>query len=141
MPSALWRTVPLVLILALTGCNGPSRGTNTQPSAASGLNLVVTVSPNTLHANGTSTAIVQAKVFDTHGNLVDGATVNLAASLGTITVGGTPAQGTAGSVATTSGTTIKGVLSATFRAGTVPGTSIITATVEDATATTLVTLF
>ena len=140
-----WRAVSLMLALglALVSCDGPNRGSATQPSAASGLSLVVTASPNTVPADGKSTAIVQVKVFDTRGNLVDGATVNLSASKGTITVapGTAGGQGTAGSVASTSGTTTRGVLSATFTAGLVPGTAIITATVEDATATTLITLF
>ena len=48
MRSAPWRAVPLalVLVLALWSCNGPNRGTHTQPSSSSGLNVVVTASPD-----------------------------------------------------------------------------------------------
>ena len=74
-----WRAVPLVLVagLSLLACNGPSRGTNTQPSAASGFNIVVTASPNTVRAADPNSDIedggcgqIQAKVFDTSGRLV-----------------------------------------------------------------------
>ncbi len=157
-----WRAMSLVLLLglALWACDGPNRGTNTQPSAASGENIIVTASPNTLKADGKSQAIVQVKVFDTHGNLIDGATVSLAATNGTVTTtaptvgvvtgtggggAGTPATsptaGTGANTTATAGVTTRGLLTATFTAGTTPGTAIVTATVEDAVSTTLITLF
>jgi hypothetical protein len=127
-----WRAVSVVLVLtlALASCDGPSRGPNTQPSAASGFFITVTASPNVLRDGGT--AVVQAKVSDTAGRLVDGATVTLAAS------GPAPA----GQLGATSGPTVRGIFTTTFQAAdpAQPGTVIITATVEDAVATTLITI-
>ena len=128
-----WRAVSFVLILglALMSCNGPSRGTLTQPSAASGFRLVVTASPNTIPADG-GTSTIQVKVYDTQGQLVDGAFVTVTAS---------PASDDAN---TTSGFTNKGLFTTSFHSktgSTKPGTTIITASVEDAYATTLITLF
>ena len=139
MRSAPWRTVPLalVLVLALWSCNGPNRGTHTQPSSSSGLNVVVTASPNTIPSNG-GTSTIQVKVFDMNGQLVDGAPVDVTAS---------PASDEAFHV---SGTTTRGIFVTSFHAKQVaagaqltssPGTVIITASVEDAVATTLITLF
>ena len=128
-----WRAVSFVLILglALWSCNGPNRGTNTQPSAASGFNLVVTASPNTIPADG-GTSTIQVKVYDTHGQLVDGAFVTITAS---------PASDDAN---TASGTTTRGVFTTSYHSkvgSTRGGTVIITASVQDAYATTLITLF
>jgi len=139
MRSALWRAIPLVLvlILALAGCNGPNRS-DTQPSSASGFNVIVTASPNTIPANGGSSTI-QVKVFDMNGQLVDGAPVNVTAS-----------PSPAGALAPASGTTNRGIFVTTLSfpaavQGTAltvrPGTVIVTATVEDAVATTLITVF
>jgi len=139
MQSAPWRAVPLalVLVLALWSCDGPNRGTHTQPSSSSGLNVIVTASPNTIPSNGGSSTI-QVKVFDTNGQLVDGALVVVTAS---------PASDAAFKA---TGTTTRGIFVATFHAQQTavgaqiqsqPGTVIITATVEDAVATTLITLF
>jgi hypothetical protein len=139
MRSAPWRAVPLafVLALALWSCNGPNRGTNTQPSSASGFHVVVTASPNTISSNGGSSTI-QVKVFDTNGQLVDGAPVDVTAS---------PASDQGFHV---SGTTNRGTFTTTFHAQQVaagaviqstPGTVLITASAEDAFATTEITLF
>ena len=128
-----WRAVSLVLVLglALMACDGPNRGANTQPSAASGFSLTVTASPNTLRPGGT--AVIQVKVFDREGRLVDGAFVTVTAAPAALDKGAA------------SGFTIRGVYTTTFQAGdptepTQPGTVIITATVEDAFATTLITV-
>ena len=45
-----WGPMLCVLVLgaALAGCDGPNRGFNTQPSAASGLILDLVASPNTV---------------------------------------------------------------------------------------------
>ena len=68
-----WLALSLVLGLglALAACDGPSRGTNTQPSAVQGFQINVVASPNTVAAapeTSESTAggcaQVQAKVFD-----------------------------------------------------------------------------
>jgi hypothetical protein len=124
-----WRAVSVVLVLtlALASCDGPSRGPNTQPSAASGFFITVTASPNVLRDG--DTAVIQVKVSDTAGRLVDGALVTVTAS---------PADQDE-NVAT--GTTIRGIFTTTYRVeGVRPGTAIITATVEDAVATTLITI-
>ena len=139
MRSAPWRAVPLalVLVLALWSCNGPNRGTHTQPSSSSGLNVVVTASPNTISSNG-GTSTIQVKVFRTNGQLVDGAIVDVTAS---------PASEAGFHV---TGPAPRGIFVTTFHAqqttaGTQlqsqPGTVLITASVEDAVATTLITLF
>jgi hypothetical protein len=122
----------LILALAVASCDGPNRGTNTNPSAAGGFNIVVTASPNVLRA-GTGgltgdCAIVQAKVFDTHGQLVDGEPVQFTAG-----------NATPPTPATT--TTIRGIAQTTFCAGTRPGTVTVTAAAEDAFGTTQITVF
>ena len=128
-----WRAVPLVLILglALVSCDGPNRGTSTQPSAASGFQVVVTASPNVLRPGGT--AVITVKVFDTQGRLVDGAPVVVTSSSAKEDKG------------VAIGTTTRGVFIATFQIaqpseGVAPATVIITATSEDAFATALITV-
>ena len=149
MRSALWRAIPLVLvlILALAGCNGPSRGTHTNPSSASGFNIVVTASPNVLRAGTTSAgttaaggsatggcAIVQANVFNTNGQLVTGATVTITSTLGQFS---SPSTGSA----VNGPTTAQGLFTAVLCAQTITGTAIVTASVENAFATTNITIF
>lgn len=125
-----WRAVSVVVILglALLSCDGPNRGTNTQPSSASGFQIVVTATPNVLRPPDTT--IIQAKVFDVQGRLVDGALVTVTAT------GAVKPDNVA------SGPTVRGIFTTSFfvAAGTLPFTSIVTATVEDAVATTLVTV-
>ena len=143
MPSALWRAIPLVLvlILALAGCSGPTRG-DTQPSAASGLNLMVVASPNVLRAGTTAAggsatggcAIVQANVFNTNGQLVTGATVTITSTLGQFS---SPSTGSA----VNGPTTAQGLFTAVLCAQTITGTAIVTASVENAFATTNITIF
>lgn len=135
-----WRAVSLVLVLglALMACDGPNRGTNTQPSAASGFRLTVTVSPNVLRASlvqggDGGCAVVTIKVYDTHGNLIDGAVVSVTSTLGVFKL---PDDKVGGTLPTTRGTLTVG-----FCAKNQTGTGIITATAEDAVATTLVTIF
>ena len=126
-----WRAVSLVLILslALMSCNGPNRGTDTQPSSASGLFITVTATPNVIPGkNGAS--IIQVKVFDRSGRLVDGATVTV--SVSTAVAGGH----------VVTGLTIRGIFTTTFTTTNAPPhTAIVTATVEDAVATTTITVF
>ena len=142
-----WRAVSLILVLGLAvwGCNGPNRGTNTQPSSASGFQINVTASTNTLRvAQPTSSglnsndtdggcAIIIIKVYDTHGQLVDGAVVAVTSTLGRFKI---PDDKVGGFLTTTRGTASVG-----FCAKGQPGTAIITASVEDAVASTLITLF
>jgi hypothetical protein len=75
--------------------------------------------------------IVQAKVSDTSGHLVDGVVVTFASS------------GTVGNVAlgSTTATTIQGTATVTFCAGVPVGTRTITAAAEDAFDTVLITVF
>ena len=143
MRSALWRAIPLVLvlILALAGCSGPTRG-DTQPSSASGLNLMVVASPNVLRAGTTAAggsatggcAIVQANVFNTNGQLVTGATVTITSTLGQFS---SPSTGSA----VNGPTTAQGLFTAVLCAQTITGTAIVTASVENAFATTNITIF
>ena len=143
MRSALWRAIPLVLvlILALAGCSGPTRG-DTQPSSASGLNLMVAASPNVLRAGTTAAggsttggcAIVQANVFNTNGQLVTGATVTITSTLGQFS---SPSTGSA----VNGPTTAQGLFTAVLCAQTITGTAIVTASVENAFATTNITIF
>jgi hypothetical protein len=130
----------VVLGLALLSCSGPNRGTNTQPSAASGFLIVVTSSPNVIRSEdpnregsgGCST--VQVKVSDRTGQLVDGALVRVTTSLGRFVIGDED------DIVSFSDFTTRGLVSAAFCANEASGTAIITANVEDAFATTTVTL-
>ena len=135
----------LVLCPALAGCDGPNRGFNTQPSAASGLILDLVASPNTVPgARAGSTAaplvggcsLVQAKVSNTQGQLVDGALVRFATTLCCFT--DSPTSATAFSQTET---TVRGAATVTFCGTTDRGTSTITASVEDAFDTVLITVF
>lgn len=124
-----WRAVSLVLVLglALMSCDGPNRGANTQPSSPSGFSLVVTASPNVLRSG--DTAIIQVTVFDARGLLVDGAAVTVTASQ--------TDEGT--NIAR--GTTVRGTFTTAVRLeGAPPGTVTVTATVENAVATTFITV-
>ena len=125
-----WALMVCVLILgaALASCDGPNRGSSTQPSAASGLMMDLVASPNTLRVGGCG--IVQAKVSDTNGNLVDGVQVAFTAS---------PAGNAA--LGSTTATTTRGTATVTFCAGSTVGTVIVTGTVEDAFDTVLITVF
>jgi hypothetical protein len=141
-----WRLM-LVLVLgaALAGCDGPNRGSSTQPSAASGLILDLVASPNVVPgARAGSTAaptvggcsLVQAKVSNTLGQLVDGVPVLFATTLCCFTDSPTSAQ-----AFSQTATTTRGTATVTFCGTTDRGTSTITASVEDAFDTVLVTVF
>jgi len=139
-----WGLVLYVLILgaALASCDGPSRGSGTQPSAASGFLLDLVASPNVLQGQVAGSgeeaggcALVQAKVYDTKGQLVDGALVSFTTTL--CCFAGTDEVNVVGlSVPTTRGTA-----TATFCAKRQRGTATITAAVEDAFDTVLITVF
>jgi hypothetical protein len=138
-----WGLALLVVVLGLgfVGCDGPNRGTSTQPSAASGMLLQLVASPNVLRGvtagsedEAEGCAIVQAKVFDTKGQLVDGAIVEFTTSLCCF------AGPTEVNIVGTTATTVRGVANVTWCAKSVRGTATITATVEDAFATTLITV-
>jgi hypothetical protein len=143
MRRTLWRAVSVVFVvsLALSGCtSGPNRNQN--PSSASGFNITVEITPNTLRGAtaGTSEAQggcaqVTAKVFDTLGQLVDGVTVNMTTTLGRFP-GPNPGQ----EFVAVGGPTRRGIFDFPICAKAERGTGTITATVEDAVATTLFTV-
>lgn len=138
-----WRIVSLVLVLslALLSCDGPNRGTNTQPSSASGFLLNLTASPNVIRAENPNIedsggcAQVTIKVFDRQGRLVDGVIVDVSTTLGRFVIG------TQDNLVGFAFPTVRGTLTATLCANQARGTATITAVVEDAVATTLVTIF
>ena len=132
-----------VVGLTLLGCNsgGPNRSQN--PSSASGFNINVAISPNALRGAtpGTNEAQggcgqVTAKVFDELGQLVDGVFVNLTTTLGRFP-GANPGQ----EFVSVGGATVRGIFDFPICAKAERGTGTITATVEDAVATVLFTVF
>ena len=137
-----WGPMLCVLLLgaALASCDGPNRGSNTQPSAVSGFSLAVTSSPNVVR--GTISGSDQETggcsqiqvIVSKSGVLVDGAEVFGSATLGVFV------QGTEESLNFT-GLTTRGTLTRTWCAKSERGTAMITVNVEDASDTVLVTIF
>ncbi len=146
MRRTLSRVVSLVFVvgLALIACDGPNR--SQQPSSASGFRLTVSISPNTLRgatpgsgeAQG-SCGAVQVKVFDLSGKLVDGALVFVDTTLGRFPPTGPPENRP--ELVGVNGFTRRGVFTDTLCAKAERGTGTLTATVEDAVATTQFTIF
>jgi hypothetical protein len=139
-----WALMVCVLILgaALASCDGPNRGSGTQPSAASGLMIDLVASPNVVRGQTAGSgveqggcAIVQAKVFDTKGNLVDGVAVSFTTTLCCF------AGPTEVNIVGATQNTLRGVATVTFCAKKERGTATITAAVEDAFDTVLITVF
>lgn len=137
-----WGLVLSVLILgaALASCDGPNRGSNTQPSAVSGFLVTVTASPNTVQGatagSGSSDggcSQIQV-VVSKSGQLVDGTLVTVTRTLGVFKSGTQELVGI-------QDITIRGVALFVWCAKSQRGTAIITATAEDATATVLITIF
>jgi len=139
-----WGLALCVLILgaALTSCDGPNRGSSTQPSAASGMILDLVASPNAIpgatpgsgeEAGGC--ALVQAKVWDTAGNLVDGIAVSFTTTL--CCFAGPDEVNIVG----TTVNTLAGTANVTFCGKAERGTATITAAVQDAFDTVLITVF
>ncbi len=77
-----------------------------------------------LEADGSSQATIRVEVFTADGLMVDGATVTLTTTLGTL--------------ADSSLTTVNGVATTTLTAGTTTGLAYVVATVENISATTAV---
>jgi hypothetical protein len=138
-----WTLAPLFLILglALASCDGPNRGTITNPSSASGLTIDLVASPNVLRGATAGSdeeqggcALVQAKVWDNQNNLVDGVNVAFTTTLccfagpNEVNIVGTTVQ------------TVRGVANVTFCAKRERGTATITAAVEDAFDSVLITV-
>ena len=141
MPWALMVGV-LILGAALASCDGPNRGSGTQPSAASGFMLDLVASPNVLRGATSGSqeeaggcALVQAKVWDTKGNLVDGVPVSFTSTL--CCFAGPDQVNIVG----TTVNTLRGSATVTFCAKKERGTATITAAAEDAFDTVLITVF
>ena len=139
-----WALVMFVLILgtALAGCDSPNRSGGTQPSAASGFFLDLVASPNVVRGatGGTGEeaggcALVQAKVYDTKGQLVDGTPVAFGTTL--CCFAGPDEINIVSQVVTT----FRGTATVTFCGKRERGTATITAAVEDAFDTVLITVF
>jgi len=127
--------------VALVGCNGPNR--SQQPSSASGFNIDVQISPNVLRGAtaGTNEAqggcgTVTATVFDTNGRVIDGALVTLSTTLGRF-----PATSTRQESVGVFGFTTRGVYTDVLCAKAERGTGTLTASVENAVAAALFTVF
>jgi hypothetical protein len=137
-----WRPVLCALIagVALASCDGPNRGSSTQPSATSGFLTTVTASPNVVRGatagSGQDTGgCAQIQVTVTQdGKLVNNVEVDGTTTLGVFRVG-------TSDFLNFSGTTTRGVLSRTWCAKSERGTATITVTVEDSVATVLITIF
>lgn len=127
--------------LGLAACSGPNNETSI--STSSGFSAFLTVTPNAIPAlppGSTGTggcATLNAKVFDTHGQLVDGARVLFNTTLGIFP----KQQGEDQDAVARSRFTVNGIATEVICAQAVRGTAIITATVEDAHTTVLLTIF
>jgi hypothetical protein len=139
-----WGLMLCVLILgaALASCDSPNRGGGTQPSAASGFIVDLVASPNVLRGQTAGSgeeaggcALVQAKVYDTKGQLIDGTPVAFTTSL--CCFAGPDEVNIVSQVVTT----FRGTATVTFCAKKERGTATITAAVEDAFDTVLITVF
>lgn len=142
-----WRVVSLVLILglAVASCDGPNRGSTSQPSSASGFQITVAASPNAIRGANAATSeaqggcsTLQATVFNMNGQLVDGAIVTLSTTLGRFPASSNPTRPESVAV---SGFTTNGVYTDVLCAKSERGTATVTASVEDAFATVLITIF
>jgi len=136
-----WRAIATMLVIwfFLIGgsCKGPSRDQSV--SSASGFQIFVTADPNTVKVQPGADepggcSIITAKVFNTTGQLVDGAPVTFTKSLGIFPIG--TEEFDAVTIRTTNG-----LATAVLCAKQQVGTSLVTATVEDASDTVIVTFF
>ncbi len=141
MPWGLMLCV-LLLGVALAGCDGPSRSKATQPSAASGFILDLVASPNVVRGQTAGSgeeaggcSLVQAKVSNTNGQLVDGVAVSFTTSLCCF------AGADEVNIVGTTVFTVRGTANVTYCGKRERGTAIITAAVEDAFDTVLITVF
>jgi hypothetical protein len=140
MPRGLTLCV-LFLGAALLSCDGPNRGPSTQPSAVSGFSIAVTASPNVVRGATPGSdvedggcATIQA-VVSKNGVLVDGALVSVTTTLGVFK------SDTEDLVGFLDSPTTRGVATFGWCAKDTRGTSTITATVEDAHTSVLITIF
>jgi hypothetical protein len=144
MRRTYWGLVLCVLIVGVTlaGCDGPSRGSNTQPSSVSGLILDLSASPNVIRGQTAGSgdeaggcSLVQAKVWDTQGQLVDNVPVSFTTSL--CCFAGPDEINIVGTTVTTN----FGTANVVFCGKRERGTAIITAVAEDGFDTVLITVF
>jgi hypothetical protein len=104
------------------------------------MNLALVASPNVIRGQTAGSdetggcSNVQAKVFDTHGQLVDNIEVRFTTSMCCFVVG------TDDTIVSATITTVLGVANITYCANKVRGTNIVTGSVEDAFATVLITI-
>ena len=113
--------VSLVAFLLFFPACGNKDKTNIASSGISNRNLGLSAVYKgvSLPANGTSKATILVEVWDGTGTYIHGASVDLSASLGTL--------------ASTTLTTSNGVASTTFTAGSIAGTAVVNAVMENAT--------
>lgn len=144
-----WRSITTVVVawffLVAGSCDGPSREQSV--SSASGFQIFVTADPNTIPiALGDAAiggcSVITVKVFNSSGQLVDGATVNITKSLGVfLKITGSGTDITQTELDSDLVTTTNGLATTTLCAKKQPGTSLVTATVQDASVTVRVTFF
>ena len=139
-----WGLMLCVLLLgvALASCDGPSRSKATQPSAASGLILDLVASPNVVRGQTAGSgeeaggcALVQAKVSNTNGQLVDGIPVLFTTTL--CCFAGPDEVNIVGTTVFTN----RGTATVTYCGKRERGTAIITAAAEDAFDTVTISVF
>ena len=126
----------VALALGLAACSPTNQ---TTVSSASGFSVFLTASPNAIPAAVSSDqpggcSNITAKVFNTKGQLVDGAIVLFTRSLGRFPIGDEEFDAV-------SVPTLNGIATVVLCAKNVKGTSIVTGTVQDAHNTVLVTIF
>ncbi len=131
----------VALVLGLAACSPNSQTSTSTPSSFS---VFLTASPNAIPAiqpgsssdkGGCST--LTAKVFDTQGRLVDGAVVLFNTTLGIFP----KRTGENEDAVARADITLNGIATDVICAQAVKGTATVSATVEDARTTVLVTIF
>lgn len=126
-PSKIFRIAALALLLLFTSCSKKdTTAVSTSGISLYYLGLSAIYSGKSLPADGASQATIMVEVWDQAGSYVDGATVNLTVSRGTL------------GAATL--TTVNGVATTTFTAGTVAGAAYVNAVVENAAASVKIVL-
>ena len=109
----------LAFLLLFPACSNKEKSA-VSSSGVSLYYLGLTTSRGSLPADGASQATILVEVWDSSGTYVDGATVHMTVSRGTL--------------AASTLTTVNGVVTTTFTAGTAPGAAYVDATVENASA-------
>ena len=118
--------VGLILLGSIFGCESPVANTVGVSSGGLIVGLKALSGNSGLPADGISQATIRVEVFNTAGQVVDGAEIFMTTTLGTIE----QQLDDNGDF-----TTESGVALATLTSGTEPGTAFVVATVENVTAT------